>query len=234
MEKQKSFLIAAMFLGYLVIWGVAIYSDRHPQQLATVDAARQTIEAKADTGRTESGAFYYEKPVIITQNFDELAFLLKSNTLKDTILRGQIEELKKLVDKQRGTIERIITQQTATTITAQTTPVFDTVLRQYQARFKDSIWYDVTVKVDSSAARLNASFLNVLSIAEFTKKRKTYVKVLNHNPYSITQDGTNLFEIKQNKTKRFGIGVNIGYGIGTDFKPKPYLGAGVSYNFLNF
>lgn len=40
-------------------------------------------------------------------------------------------------------------------------------------------------------------------------------------------------KLKAKKPKPFGIGIQIGYGInGADFKP--YVGAGISYNFIRF
>ena len=47
----------------------------------------------------------------------------------------------------------------------------------------------------------------------------------------------NLIKDKKIKTKKFGIGVNIGYGVyikNKQIEYKPYVGLGISYNFLNF
>lgn len=35
------------------------------------------------------------------------------------------------------------------------------------------------------------------------------------------------------KPKRIGIGFNVSYGIGSDFKPQPFIGVGISYNLVN-
>lgn len=47
----------------------------------------------------------------------------------------------------------------------------------------------------------------------------------------------NLIKDKKIKTKKFGVGVNVGYGIyikNKQIEYKPYIGVGISYNFLNF
>lgn len=36
------------------------------------------------------------------------------------------------------------------------------------------------------------------------------------------------------KAKKFGIGVQVGYGLNNEFKPSPYIGVGLSYNILTF
>lgn len=35
------------------------------------------------------------------------------------------------------------------------------------------------------------------------------------------------------RPKRIGIGFQVSYGVGADFKPQPYIGFGLSYNFIN-
>jgi len=35
------------------------------------------------------------------------------------------------------------------------------------------------------------------------------------------------------RPKRIGLGFTVSYGIGADFKPQPFLGVGISYNFIN-
>ena len=51
----------------------------------------------------------------------------------------------------------------------------------------------------------------------------------------ITKDKTQVIQVKRNA--RWGIGVQVGYGItkqGQFFAPGPYIGIGVSYNLLTF
>lgn len=53
------------------------------------------------------------------------------------------------------------------------------------------------------------------------------------NP-DIKISGTKSFVAPPAKQKRFGIGVQIGYGWQTGLKPSPYIGAGISYNIIRF
>lgn len=58
------------------------------------------------------------------------------------------------------------------------------------------------------------------------------IEVVNSNP-KIKTIGLDSYTFKAPK-KRIGIGLQVGYGIGTDLKPTPYIGIGVSYNFIRF
>jgi len=63
------------------------------------------------------------------------------------------------------------------------------------------------------------------------KPKKPYVIVTNHNPYSMTKD-LRTYQVKGYEPKRFGIGLNAGYGIGLDLKPQPYIGVGLNFNII--
>ena len=44
----------------------------------------------------------------------------------------------------------------------------------------------------------------------------------------------NIEIVKPVRPKRFGVGVQVGYGITPTGKPQPYISIGISYNFLRF
>lgn len=63
--------------------------------------------------------------------------------------------------------------------------------------------------------------------------------------YNVSLDKMEIFRrtidrevvIKQTITpppKRWGLGIQVGYGITLDGRPQPYIGIGLSYNFLRF
>lgn len=63
------------------------------------------------------------------------------------------------------------------------------------------------------------------------EKGKPFVELTNKNPYTDTQY-LRTFQVSAPKPKRFGIGFQAGIGVMSEFKLSPYLGAGVSYNFI--
>lgn len=51
--------------------------------------------------------------------------------------------------------------------------------------------------------------------------------------YKPTIDSIFVFQ-KKEKKKRWGVGLQLGYGISREMKPSAYIGIGVSYNLFNF
>ena len=64
-------------------------------------------------------------------------------------------------------------------------------------------------------------------------KGTAFAQVRNDNPYSITSE-LRTYQVSLPPPKKFGIGVFVGYGISSDLKIGPLIGAGVSYNILRF
>lgn len=81
---------------------------------------------------------------------------------------------------------------------------------------------------------------NKFTINRFEKDGKAFIEILNANPFTYTDEGTNHFEIAPadnttnvSRKKRFGFGFQAGGGIDKNLKPTPYLGVGLSYNIWN-
>ena len=67
------------------------------------------------------------------------------------------------------------------------------------------------------------------------KKARPFVDVINYNPYSSTDTlRTYQVSMKKQRPKRFGIGINGGVTLNSSLKIKPYVGVGLSYNFVRF
>lgn len=113
------------------------------------------------------------------------------------------------------------------------------------ATFKsETRWYAVDGTIlDSSVVKINSmSFFNepvvTLSlkkkaVKELFKKDEYIVSYVDKNPYSRTTQLVNV-SLAQKAPKRFGIGVQAGYGFQQGIMPRPYVGIGLSYNFIRF
>lgn len=98
-------------------------------------------------------------------------------------------------------------------------------------------------KVDA-AGNINQRFIidssfvpyNTLSFAIGKKKglfNSNYqIETVNSNP-NIKTIGLDAYTFKVPK-KRFGIGLQVGYGISSDFTIAPYIGIGLSYDLIRF
>ncbi len=103
-------------------------------------------------------------------------------------------------------------------------------------------WIDQTFTYDPAekAGVFGLMVRNQFTVNKYEEGGKLMVEVLNGNPFTTTDEGTNHFEIAQSpnsvsgKKKRFGLGVQAGGGIDKNLKPIPYIGVGVSYNLLSF
>lgn len=60
------------------------------------------------------------------------------------------------------------------------------------------------------------------------KRRALNVYAKNTNPY-ITIEGLKSYAVLEPERRRLGFGATLGYGIGTDLKPRPMVGAGLYY-----
>jgi len=156
----------------------------------------------------------------------------------------EIIALQELVKKYKsklgkdGSVTRFVTET-----------VYDTV---YTSKFKpygkyiwkDSInnkWIDFKYKVDT----LKHIDLKLKLIHEYAvinkeksngwfKKPTPYSEVVNYNPYSTNLSQTTYKVINDVKPKKFGIGLQFGYGVGANLTSSPYIGIGGSYNLIKF
>ncbi len=91
---------------------------------------------------------------------------------------------------------------------------------------KDSTHISFNIKNDYSVV-IGYERKNVFS------KKIPYAVVTNDNPYTTTKD-MRVYRIRNDiKSKRFGLGVQVGYGLTTDLRFKPYVGVGLSYQLIN-
>jgi len=92
----------------------------------------------------------------------------------------------------------------------------------------------------NSQGKLDISLKMDVSVDVFTgveKKTKEPICILSTaNPY-IKTIGLASYKTDPPKKKKYGIGLQVGYGInliGDEIKPTPYIGVGVSCNFIRF
>lgn len=66
-------------------------------------------------------------------------------------------------------------------------------------------------------------------------KKDTHIVDLFSPDQNVNFNGVKVYRYeKVIPAKRFGLGVQFGYGITENFKPTPYIGLGISYNLANF
>lgn len=110
----------------------------------------------------------------------------------------------------------------------------------YKSEFNLNNWVEGTVFAtrDTTTLRLivrNDYDVIIGSEGGLFKKRKTFVEVTSHNPYSEIKT-LRTYRVSQPPPKRWGIGIQAGYGLTLSDKPilTPYIGIGVSHNLIRF
>jgi hypothetical protein len=103
---------------------------------------------------------------------------------------------------------------------------------------KQDEWLDFKGRFDDKGKLAMALKMNVAVdvISGFEKKTgKPTLNVLSDNPYLNTID-IRSWKTDAQKSTRYGLGIQIGYGfiLGNPVKTAPYIGVGGSYNFIRF
>lgn len=162
---------------------------------------------------------------ISTIEVDNMSFF-KQLQVKDKT----ISELQKLVKK--GTLAAsIIKTETKVDTVFRTTKIKDTVNITYETDFDVQGWIWGTVAMNRDTTSLRVFTRDQYDIRLSKEKDGTYIDVINHNPFSTTQEVRSVYKLP--KQKKFGIGVNLGYGM-TSYGLSPYIGLGINCNLINF
>lgn len=162
---------------------------------------------------------------ISTIEVDNMSFF-KQLEVKDKTIR----ELQKLVKK--GTLAAsIIKTETKVDTVFRTTNIKDTVNVTYETDFDIQGWIWGTVAMNRYTTSLRVFTRDQYDIRLSKEKDGTYIDVINHNPFSTTQEVRSVYKLP--KQKKFGIGVSLGYGM-TSYGLSPYIGLGINYNLINF
>lgn len=99
-------------------------------------------------------------------------------------------------------------------------------------------WLKLTYTPESNSIDLNYAL--TLSTVKYWKRKwflapkAYYIDVFSDDP-RVTIENVKRFTIETSKPKKFGIGLNVGYGYGfASNQWQPYIGAGLSYNLIRF
>ena len=156
---------------------------------------------------------YFLKLKLKDKEIVELQDLVKKykNVKSATIIKTETKIVEKIVNK-------------AVLDTISNTPIYESSFN-----LKDYIWGDIIAKKDTTDIKINIK--NDFNIVTYKEKGKLVLDVSDKNPYSVTKAQKSYINLP--KQKKFGLGINTGYGISKNGL-SPYIGLGVNYNILNF
>ncbi len=183
--------------------------------------------------------------------------------IKDAEIKKLQDEVKK--NKSRlGPGGAVVVVSGTTEVTGgdtSTTTMRDTVRRndtvwlypEYSGLIKlgwrtDSTWWvNGDVKANRDSTTIGIKVDNAYTVVIGREKAKgfkalfkpkiPFVEITNENPFTTTST-MRAYRVKAPKPKRFGIGINVGYGLTFDknYQPifRPYIGVGLNYNIIEF
>lgn len=167
------------------------------------------------------------------------------NSEKNKVIDTEVKTLvvnAKITQKQIDSIQSLQPklQKDKEDFKQQETIVKKEIVKVYLEKPKDTVCNDLYNKANIKIGLLN----NQISLKDNIEDRSN--KIINNQSSVINKQESliknkdeqiELIKNKKTTTKRFGLGLNIGYGIsvGKDVvEARPYVGVGLSYNFANF
>lgn len=247
MENQdkfkKWFYITVIFC--LLVIGITITGKKYyDQKLEDIEWNNEVLADSIKQYKTKDGL---NAARIKAFEASEAEHFLQIITKDSTILKLQklVKENQKYIGKQ-GSAAIINTQGYAEAIVPtkiKNDPLIPATGNYpvYESNFnlKGWIWGSSISTKDSTSYKINyREELSLVIGREKTGflglgKSTPYADVTLHNPYSVVKD-MRVYQTKVPPIKRFGIGPNISYGIGSGFQSQVFFGVGLNYNLIQF
>lgn len=142
--------------------------------------------------------------------------------LQDLVKKYKNVKSATIIKTETKIVEKIVNKTVLDTIS--NTPIYESSFN-----LKGYIWGDIVAKKDTTDIKINIK--NDFNIVTYKERGKLVLDVSDKNPYSITKSQRSYINLP--KQKKFGLGVNAGYGISKSGL-SPYIGLGVNYNLINF
>lgn len=227
--------------------------DTKKDYVNTINALQDTMT----TYRTKDGVQVAKISLIETER--AIQFLeIKS---KDAVIVKLQEEVKKNEKRLGKSGSVTVITNTTEVKTVDTTYVTskDTIIRndtvfvypEYSSFIKKGLrkdstyWATINVKSNKDSTSVGVSLNNSYVVVIGNERKKgfknlfkpkvPFVEVTNENPYTETKT-LRSYQVKVPKSKKFGVGIHVGYGLILDKQPilRPYVGIGINYNIIEF
>lgn len=260
-DKAKTALVVLAIFSLCAIVGIIVrkFEKRSERKGMTLDKIESVIESKFERGIDSlTRQISAQKETIYAQG-TVLEALLKANKKNNAALLAVSNALKQHGSALKSTLYLDATTKVDSVLasitlghedSARVAEMLDALdaraRRIYETNPPPLTWTQKDPWVDQSftyhpqdrGGYFSLLVRNKFTINAYEKDKKHFVQILNENPFTFTEEGTNLFEIPKSadagKKKRISVGIQVGGGLTKDLTPTPYLGIGVSYNILSF
>ena len=248
MSNKNTIILSVVGLVVLLLVALTISISIISKQKRNVVNQEQLYNAITDTLKTWKDKDNLNLAKIQIMQTDKAKDFLNIKNLTGTNL-----ELQNLIKSQKGKIKDLnaaLILKSETTIT-DTTRVFypiggDTIVFSKSILLDKIVneWINVTFGFKMGNSYFDMNLNNVYEVTmgyeggNLFKKGIPYATVKNLNPYTTTTD-MKVYQVQIPKQKRFGIGLQVGYGGLYDIMNKKlghgvYVGLGGTYNIINW
>jgi len=241
MITDMNFKIPAWIIALVVILFLLITCDGQ-RKLQKSNSQLKLYKVLEDTlvhFKDKNGNLSSKIQILEADNFKQILELKSSKRTLELIQN----ELKQYKGKATNSVAFSSQTKFDTIIKTEIKYVYDTLfqdgdtilipLKKYAVHHNDR-WINVNFDSDSSNTSISLKVNNEYSVSLVKNKKKYEAIVKNYNPYSSITEVTATSLVGVPKKKRFGIGLQFGYGINSSFKIQPYLGVGMSCNVVQF
>lgn len=236
--KKEYWYFISLFAFFLIIFFIRrgnSYKENYEEQVSLYNSITDSLKTYRNKDSLNVSR-------IFVMQMDKAKDFLEIQNLKDGNLK-----LQNFINSQGKQIKDL---KTALYIANQITYI-DTI-RDYYPIGGDTIVFSESILLDSiNNSWINArygfqygkSYFTMKSRDEFTiaikdSKQGYYAEITNLNPYSTTKD-IRVFNVAVPKQKKWGIGIDLGFGINYGLNSRkldygPYVGLGINYNIIEW
>jgi hypothetical protein len=228
MKNLKNYFIALLIV--FVPLAIFIILKKNNNQLESLRLENSALTDSLIIKRLETGE---QTAMINILQADRVQDLLKIKSKDSVINKLQVEVQRYKKEIKKGGSVTVVGNTTAVTGTTPLIPA-DTSqasIAPFSFTFSDK-WIYLSGKGLNDSLDFDLKVKNEYTIAIGYEKKKPFVEITNHNPYTETSY-LRTFEVKVPKASRFSLGIQAGYGI-TKNVLSPYFGLGGQYTILRF
>lgn len=243
MEKNNNnfyYILAIIFLVVLM----CTREHKYTKVLSNFKTTQKALEDTIKVTKNELGQSVGTTSVIQTSNPEDFLLLASKDSTIQKLQKLVKDNKKKLkgqgiaaVINSEGTID--ITVPTVIDSTNKSSPIYKS---EYKLRDKIDTtkvwaWGTTVARKDSTQVLLKYREEADLLIGEEKTgllglgKSKPFARITFKNPYNEVKE-MKIYQKDLPKTKKFGIGPTISYGIGSGFEPQLFIGIGVSWDII--
>lgn len=208
-------------------------------------ASTQLVNALNDTLKTWKDSDSTQRATIAVLQTERAKDFLVIKSKDEEIIRLQntVEEYKSKLRKggsvTTGTIETKVKDSSKTDGVASKDTVWKDSIAYVYPEYTDTTineWLNLAMKMNKDTSSFDLKVINTFNEVIGTEKGRPYTEIHLLNPYS-TVKSYRVWQSAPPKKKRWGIGGQLGSSFKFEnkkIKPAPYIGIGLSYNFIRF